>query len=501
MMKNRSIAKRILLHDLSLILLPVIMITLIGCIIYGGFILLSDNSSILSHLLMSQTSSYGPSLVVKNLRDDLEHSHDANEFEKRFAPLEELGFVCHIYKDDKLFYVSPTTTTNQNMQKIEKIGYVPSSKEPFQLWNEKGFAYHSVLIKDGSELSLWVCSDDVRWSIANDLQWRKLKNQLFYSILFICGIFITILISVGYLLSRRLSRSITLPIQELHQASQTISLNHFETPCPIQGEGEILALSESFEHMRLQLLSHAQTQTRYEQNRIELLSRIAHDLNTPLTIIHGYINSLLDHLYDDPIKQKEALQTILSQSNKMHQLIQDLFLYSTLSLDKETYDDVTFNFIEFIQEWIFDKKFYCQTHKINIHFQSRLENVSIHVDPKHLMRIFDNLLSNSDKYRKDEYVNVTISLWKEEDQLMISFCDDGIGVKEEELNELFVSFYRSDKARSSTIKGHGLGLSIVKELIRHYNGSIQAFHNEPHGLNIVWSLKWEEDLNETYLNY
>ena len=498
-MRNRSISKRILWHDLTMILLPIIVIILIGGTLYHSFILLSDNSSILSDLLMSQTSSYGPSLVVKNLRDDLRQCANPEDFDRRFTPLIDLGFVCHIYKNDTLYYVSEQTTVEKNMQMIEKIGYIPSSKEPFQLWNEKGFAYHSVLYQDNDEYSFWVASDDVRWSIQNDIQWQSLKSQLIICIIIVCGLLIFLFISVGIFVSRRLSRSMVQPLKELHQATQEIGLNRLETPIPIQGEGEILELSESFEEMRLQLLANANLQAQYEQNRIELLTRIAHDLNTPLTVINGYINSLLDHLYDDPIKQKEALQTILSNSTKMHQLIQDLFLYSTLSLDKERYDDVTFNLVEFIQEWAFDKKFYFQSHKINFAFTTSDDSFIIQMDPKHLTRIFDNLLSNSNKYRKHEYVNVLVSLAQQNDDIMVSFSDDGIGVSEAELDDLFTSFYRSDKARSSTIKGHGLGLSIVNELIRHYNGSIHAKINQPHGLNIIWCIKkenfYEEDSN------
>ena len=488
-MRNRSISKRLLWHDLTMILLPIIVIIFIGITIYSSFILLSDNSSLLSELLMSQTSSYGPSLVVKNLRDDLEQCSSPTDFDHRFAPLVELGFSCHIYKDDTLYYVSSNTTVENNMEVIQKIGYIPSSKEPFHLWNEKGFAYHSVLIQNDSELSLWVCSDDVRWSIQNDIQWQALKSQMKTVIFVSCTVLILFFILVGIYLSRRLSHSFIQPLKELHQASKEIGLNHLDTPIPIQGEGEILELSESFEEMRLQLLEHAHLQAQYEQNRIELLSRIAHDLNTPLAVINGYVNSLIDHLYDDPMKQEAVLKTILSNSHKMHQLIQDLFLYSTLSLDKEHYEDVTFNLVEFIQEYMFDKKFYFQEHQINFTFQSPLSNVMIHMDPKQLMRIFDNFVSNSDKYRKGEYVNVLLSLEESEDEYIISFSDDGIGVQEAELAELFVSFYRSDKARSSTIKGHGLGLSIVNEIIKHYNGSIQARVNKPHGLTMIWKMK------------
>ncbi|MEE0831477.1 MAG: hypothetical protein UIM26_08460 [Longicatena sp.] len=121
-MRNRSISKRILWHDLTMILLPIIVIILIGGTLYHSFILLSDNSSILSDLLMSQTSSYGPSLVVKNLRDDLRQCANPEDFDRRFTPLIDLGFVCHIYKNDTLYYVSEQTTVEKNMQMIEKIG-------------------------------------------------------------------------------------------------------------------------------------------------------------------------------------------------------------------------------------------------------------------------------------------------------------------------------------------------------------------------------------------
>lgn len=492
-MKKHSISFRILANNFMMILIPIFLILLVGALLLSSFTLISDNSSALSYALMTRTSVYGPTLVIKNLRDDLEQCTSAEDFEQRFEPLSEIGFLCHIYQDGNVYFVSSNSSVEHNLKIMENIGYIPTSKQPFQLWNEKGFAYHSVLVKDNHEYSLYVCSDDVRWSIAGDMDWMAIKNMIKTIIIVLCSLLTLILAGAGIFLSRQLSLSFIRPLKKLHASTKEIAAGNFNTPCICEAEGELGELSDSFEQMRLQLLEHAQMQARYETNRQELLSRIAHDLNTPLTVISGYINSLLDGIYEDKAKQQEALRVILSQSDKMHQLIQDLFLYSTLSLDKEVYEDVSFNLVEFLEEWMLDKKFYFQTHLIEASFSSELEMAMVHMDPKQIMRILDNLLSNSDKYRKEEYVIVKLTLKQGQNHLLLTFEDDGIGIDAKDADELFTSFYRADSARSSTIKGHGLGLSIVKELIRHYNGDIKAEPVEPHGLKVIWTINQEEE--------
>ena len=115
------------------------------------------------------------------------------------------------------------------------------------------------------------------------------------------------------------------------------------------------------------------------------------------------------------------------------------------------------------------------------------------IDSTQLQRVFDNILSNSIRYRGDNAGKLTIKLWREENSLRINCTDSGVGVPEETLASLFDSFYRTDKARQDVVKGSGLGLAVSKEIIKQMNGEIWVELPENGGLTIAIKLPYAAD--------
>jgi two-component system sensor histidine kinase BaeS len=109
--------------------------------------------------------------------------------------------------------------------------------------------------------------------------------------------------------------------------------------------------------------------------------------------------------------------------------------------------------------------------------------VSIYADPVRLSQLYRNLLNNSFNYT-DSHGQLTITIYRKINQLLLSFSDSAPGVPEEELPKLFDRFYRLESSRNRHHGGAGLGLAICSNIVTAHNGTIQAFASAMKGLTI-----------------
>lgn len=109
-----------------------------------------------------------------------------------------------------------------------------------------------------------------------------------------------------------------------------------------------------------------------------------------------------------------------------------------------------------------------------------------------LERVVENLVSNSIRYKTEERVHIDIEVKKKDGRAFLSLSDDGPGVPEEALGRLKEAFFRTDKARSRTDKGSGLGLSIVARAVHLMKGRVSFSSREPHGLKVDIVLPLED---------
>ena len=116
------------------------------------------------------------------------------------------------------------------------------------------------------------------------------------------------------------------------------------------------------------------------------------------------------------------------------------------------------------------------------------QNVSLEVDPVQFRTVLTNLFENARKYVDRNDKQVVVSYEVVEEQFILSIIDNGSGVSEENLEDLFELFYRDDRSRTNPSKGNGLGLAISKKIIEGFNGTIQAYNHPAGGLAIVITL-------------
>ena len=205
-----------------------------------------------------------------------------------------------------------------------------------------------------------------------------------------------------------------------------------------------------------------------EENRRSMISAVAHELKTPLAVIHGYTEGLQENIAED--KKDQYLATILSESERMDKLVMEMLDLSRLEAGKVKLARDTFSLTELIQS-VFDRlSREMEKKSLRLTFDLRCEG-QIHADEGRMEQVILNLASNAVRYTP---VGGHIRVRTEKKVGMVFFYmeNDAAPFAEEELTKVWETFYRTDRARNG--KGTGLDLAIVKNIIKLHGGTCYA---------------------------
>ena len=220
-----------------------------------------------------------------------------------------------------------------------------------------------------------------------------------------------------------------------------------------------------------------------------MIAGISHDLRTPLASIKGCASGLIDGIADTPEKQKRCYTTIYNTAVEMDKLVDDLFLFSKLDLDKIPF---VFEHVEignYISQCCEELKFSMEKKKVCLSFANWCnDSVYVMLDRDQFARVLINIAENSAKYKKNEIGSLYVAVTEQDNEVVIAMKDDGIGVDSSLVGKIFDSFYRDDPARTNPVKGSGLGLSIAKQIVTSHGGRIWAESNIGDGLTVFISL-------------
>jgi len=288
----------------------------------------------------------------------------------------------------------------------------------------------------------------------------------------------------GYIITKRVTR----PLKRLQEAAKNISNGKLDEEIYEQGEEEIRILSKSFEEMRLKLRESIEIQIKYDKNRTMLLSSISHDLRTPITAIKGYIEGVLDGVADTEAKREKYLRTVYQKASLMDEMIDDILLYSKLDLNQLPYDFRKTNVYEYLTDVVSDYEGILIKSNISISLINEIpEKRYIMLDANRIIRVFNNIIDNSKKYMNNSAGSIEIKLRETKASVIIEIKDNGKGIDEVVLPNIFDRFYRADAARSN-VSGSGLGLAICRQIIEGHGGRIWAKSKFGEGTSIMISL-------------
>ncbi|MFV0342174.1 MAG: ATP-binding protein [Anaerocolumna sp.] len=229
-----------------------------------------------------------------------------------------------------------------------------------------------------------------------------------------------------------------------------------------------------------------------ENMRTDFVSNVTHELKTPLTSIRGFIDTLKQGAIQEEAVAHRFLDIIDIEAERLYSLIQDILILSEIESKREfevvpcDINECVDSVIELLKPKLTDK--------VKFEFEPKPYLKPFYCNPDRMKQLFINLMDNAVKYTEEGSIKVTCG--QEEDKLIISIQDTGIGIRKEHLFRIFERFYRVDKGRSRKQGGTGLGLSIVKHIVELYNGNLEVNSRPGEGTEFNISFPYSSNGNK-----
>ncbi len=346
-----------------------------------------------------------------------------------------------------------------------------TAKAPYYRINidNQAYAGRYILLRDGENLRIVSFSTPFHGTIVS---WRRnfLANWRLY--------LISILVSgtACLIFARHMSRD----IQSLQKAAQEIAKGDLSVRVASQfasRRDEIADLSRDFDYMTARLEKSMQEQKR-------LIKDVSHELRSPLARLQFALGIAQRH--NDKEEVKEDLEKVRHAADYLNDIITTILSFPTN--EKETWvleDTVDVRILletlcgEFTHE--------AQEKQVSIKFNSKIEEALVDTYSNTLMGVFENILRNGLHYTLPN-TQIDVELTKLGNNIQVKVADQGPGVAEDELTDIFEPFYRTDEARDRSSGGYGLGLSIAQRTVSLHGGSIIAANRRSGGLKVIITL-------------
>ncbi|MEG0630462.1 MAG: HAMP domain-containing sensor histidine kinase [Christensenellaceae bacterium] len=289
------------------------------------------------------------------------------------------------------------------------------------------------------------------------------NNEIIYfrnstiTVLIICAFIgsILILIAVG---------QITKPVKRLSRATKEVAQGNFDVCVQSNTQDEIGQLTNDFNKMIIELRN-------MEVLRKDFISNVSHEFKTPIASIQGFTR-LLKTKDLTPEEFNEYTDVIIAESNRLSNMTSNILKLSRIENASIMKDGTEFSLDEQIRRTLLLLE--NEWSKKNIELDLDLHSIQYKGDEELTAQIWINLLSNAIKFSHDGG-EIRIILEKENNNIKAVIADNGIGIPKAAQNRIFEKFYQSETSHVN--EGNGLGLSIVKQIVEHCNGTI-SFESE-----------------------
>jgi signal transduction histidine kinase len=281
---------------------------------------------------------------------------------------------------------------------------------------------------------------------------------------------------------RRLEKRIFKPIEQLKNGFTEIGQGNYNVSIQPEVQNEFAQLIHSFNEMALKLQESERINQEYEENRKALVANISHDLKTPITSIQGYLEMILEGYVSQPEQLNPYLKTIYSNTVYMNKLIDDLFLFSKLDMDKLNMNCEVLKIQAYLEDLATELKFEFEEKQLEFSYRDQADqDYSVRIDGKRVYQAIRNIVDNAVKYGPGQDLKVVMELSGQEEYVCIEIADNGPGIPADRLPHIFDRFYRIDLERSKDFVSTGLGLAIAKELIEAQGGKISVVSTSGEG--------------------
>lgn len=306
---------------------------------------------------------------------------------------------------------------------------------------------------------------------------------------------IVLALIIGSSMSFVFSKKMTDPILELKEITQRISLLDFNIKFEKERKDEIGELGYAINKMggtleknideinkvNKKLMEDIENEKRLDKFRKEFIASVSHELKTPIAIIQGYAQGLMENIAETEEDRKFYCEIIVEESLKMDSLVKELLLITQMDsgyfkIEKEKVD--LYQMIKDIRD-----KYSSKNREIKYIGE---KDIFAYCDEKYIDRVLENLVVNALKYSTGDR-EVTITVDDIENKYKIIISNESENLSEDDLENIWTPFYRVNKARDRD--GHGLGLAIVRGILENHKSNFGVYITEKNIINFWFELE------------
>jgi two-component system, OmpR family, sensor histidine kinase VicK len=280
--------------------------------------------------------------------------------------------------------------------------------------------------------------------------------------------------------------------EDLLEEKESLILDYStkKEPYILRANFSVIQKETGFVNGLIAVLHDITDQEKIDAERREFVANVSHELRTPLTTMRSYLEALADGAWKDEEIAPNFLEVTRTETERMIRLVNDLLQLSKLDSTDYRLNKEWVNFVDFYHR-IIDR--FEMSKQQNVSFKRQLPThaVFVEIDEDKMTQVLYNIISNAMKY-SPEGGQITFSIKEEEEKMIVSVSDQGVGIPKENIGKIFDRFYRVDKARTRKLGGTGLGLAIAKEMVIVHGGMIWAVSEEGKGTEISFSLPYEQ---------
>ncbi len=299
------------------------------------------------------------------------------------------------------------------------------------------------------------------------------------------------MVILGSIIVAFVSKRISDPVKELSQIADKMAHLDFSVRYQRKSrQDEIALLGFSINHMAdalettIQDLQHAnqqlaadiQQKEKEEEAQRDFISDVSHELKTPIALIQGYAEGLVDGITDDPESMNYYCEVIMDEADKMNQLVKKLLTLNQIESGVNELDLVDFDLAKVIDGVIRSFNIMMQQNQITVDFDSSI-SIWIRADEFMMEEVVRNYISNAVNHIDGER-RITIRSEQDQFSVRVSVFNTGDPIPEDSIENVWDKFYKVDKARTREYGGSGIGLSIVKAVMDAHHGSCGVYNTE-----------------------
>lgn len=265
------------------------------------------------------------------------------------------------------------------------------------------------------------------------------------------------------------TKGILRPLTVITNAAESMSRGKLSTRAAVTGVSEVRQLAGAFNVM-------AQRLEKEENNRKEFVSNVSHELRSPVTSIHGFVEGMLDGTIP-PEEHERYLRIVFDETNRMKRLITDLLQLSRMDNGAEKLQWSDFDINEQIRLVLIGRMNDIEEKSINVQLDFRTEPCLVHADKDRIAQVIHNIVDNALKYVEEKDSLTIRTFLLHDNRVSVEIENSGEPIAQKDKPHIFDRFYMAEKAHTSG-KGTGLGLSICKQIIDMHGQTIELMQLE-----------------------